>query len=158
MAMGGEGIRGKQMILGGSGMSHFFLSVFFALAFGAGLLSGSTLGRPLTPASRIASKSALRYMPVGPIYRNGLIPFLWSLFFTPSDVMPKAWDISSIVISSIMTKYKPSHSLGSRRKWQNVPIYRYFTTHSYSSLAKKMQISNFFLGRPLTTHRAWGML
>jgi len=158
MAMGGEGIRGKQMILGGSGMSHFFLSVFFALALGAGLLSGSTLGRPLTPASRIASKSALRYMPVGPMYRNGLIPFLWSLLFTASEVIFKSKVISSIVISSIHISISPKATSDQWRKWYNSPNSEHFTTQTYSSLAKKMRISEFFWGRPLTTPKAWGIV
>ena len=149
--------------LGSRGRSHpllpqFFLSVFFALAFGAGLLSGFTLGRPLTPASRIASKSALRYMPVGPIYRNGFISFLWSLLFTASEVIFKSKVISSIVISSISVSIIPKATSDQWLKWYNSPNSEHFTIQTYSSPAKKMRISEFLWGRPLTTLRAWGIV
>jgi len=75
--------------------------VFFVFALGAVFALEATFGRPLIPASFIASKSAFLYIPTGPMYLNGRMPFLWRRLFMPSEVTSKSLDISSTVISSI---------------------------------------------------------
>jgi hypothetical protein len=79
--------------------AHFFLVGFFALLFCVPLESG--FGRPLFPASRIASRSAFVYIPAEPMYLKGSIPFRLSLILTAAVEMPSVWAISKTVIPSI---------------------------------------------------------
>jgi hypothetical protein len=81
--------------------NQVFLVVFFVLFLGVGLGSGTAFGRPLFPPSRMASRSASLYMPADPINRDAFRPYLWSLLFAASDVMPSSWAISKTVNSLI---------------------------------------------------------
>jgi hypothetical protein len=74
-----------------------FLVVFFVFALGAAFAFEAAFGRPLTPPSFIASKSASIYTPADPIYVYGFLPNRWSLLFTASEEIPNTWDIYSTV-------------------------------------------------------------
>jgi len=81
--------------------SQVFLVGFFVVFLGVFLPGVSTFGRPLAPPSFIASKSSSLYIPTGPMYLNGRMPFLCNLLFTPSEDMPSIWAMSTAVNSFI---------------------------------------------------------
>jgi len=59
----------------------YFFFVFFVIF----LSEISAFGRPRTPPSFMASKSASVYIPAEPIYIYGFLPYLWRRLFTASD-------------------------------------------------------------------------
>jgi len=99
----------------------FFAGVFLFLALGAFFSLEAAFGRPLIPPSLMASKSASLYIPTGPMYLNGRLPFLCSLLFTPSEETPKIRDISNAVSSFINLSIYGINTQDQEGKCQNVP-------------------------------------
>jgi hypothetical protein len=100
-------------------MSYFFVVFFFDV-----FALGESLGRPLLPFSRIASRSALLYIPALPMYLKGLIPLRWSLLLTASDAKPNSWAISNTVIVSIHINIRQKNTINQVKKTEFVKMFR----------------------------------
>jgi hypothetical protein len=97
-----------------------FAYVFLAVFFGFFIALELSFGRPLTPPSFIAPRSASVYTPADPIYLKGFLSARCSLLFTATDDIFKAkaisWTVSKTVFSSI---YNSLHHFLYTNQWEN---------------------------------------
>jgi len=122
--------------------SHAFLVGFFALFLGLVLSVFPAFGRPLSPASLMASKSASLYMPDTPIYLYGFIPFRCSLLLTASEETfpPNIFAISTIVITSIDTSIT---IVNSKNQVKNDKMFRNWDIYYTDVKEKTINFHNF---------------
>jgi hypothetical protein len=125
--------------------NQLFLVGFFAVFFGVFLPVVFDFGRPLTPPSLMASKSASLYIPTGPMYLKGWIPFLCSLLLTPSDDMPKILDISNAVIASI---YRSIALLDAEDQGINDKMFRIWHILLYNRIVKSKSLDILPINTP----------
>jgi hypothetical protein len=113
---------GNQVFFAGFLGLVFGAALLFPAAFGASL---EVFGRPLAPASRIASRSASRYNPAEPIYRNGFISFRSNLLLAATDEMPRVWAISNTV-RNLFSIHKSIYRKLPQKQSLKVENYRHF--------------------------------
>ena len=104
---------------------NYFYFAFLGFLFGLAAASVSVffLGRPTDGTSRISSIFQRRYIPVGPAYSSGFIPFACNCRFTVSGSLLSSFAMKAMVIkSSIHLYYRQLFSKSQQlfRNWDNL--------------------------------------
>jgi len=135
------------------GFLIFFVVSFLVFFFVSGIAFGFFGGPKVT--SFIASKSSSVYMPVGPMYFKGFIPFLCNRFFIASvdTLPPRALAISLIVISIPHYRYALY-----KNQVVKAPYSRIWDIYLYNCIAKNGYFLEIFENSFQNLDRSIGIL